>query len=1301
MSTESYAAVDLAAIKRMLKEDGDLELLEQFDRFAGMSIVLIAASTLNPGVFAALGPKNELVKIGKRLVARFAGSKANGSLDRYRRLSAAHHLLVLSAFFEAAQDVIAHFDPKMFLISEEEERITARALETALNDDAPIELTLFGDAASLLHPAESLHAREQILLPHYRHMAGALVEFLTDLAGWTDLDKEARDEFGDALLTLPETAVATYRAQYVELAGTVPEFMASIVISAQEADLRRLDGIADDVVAQLEETRALATQLDLGFQRLAEHAAAVVTGERDELARVVIDSLRKSYEATIGEPILSDRSGADGSAPTLLYPSKSDAFVPQSYKVIRAPDAGGGGRLEDEVRWSLCEERQDLAAFLLGYLSSSYSIQTPLLVLGHPGSGKSLLTQMLAARLATPAFSAVRIELRDIDVERELQTLIEEQVLRDTGRPADWANLADQMADAPPVVILDGFDELLQTSGRVHAAFLEKVHEFQRREAVQGRPVRMIVTSRITLIDKAIIPPGCTVLRLMAFDQRRRTSWIKTWNAHNARYFADTETKPFALPEQEAVLDLAGQPLLLLMLALYDSQDNGLHLRTDLDRTRLYDNLLRRFIARERTKGAGGDMFRSLAPAAREQEIEADMQRLRTVAIGMYNRRSLHILGNQLDQDLAYLGIAPAVVPADGSPLSAAEQVLGSFFFIHQSRSGTGTGTVSDRAGATAFEFLHNTFGEFLTADFLLTAIVAEAASVAAMRTEPALHGQCDLKLAQGMLPQEWFTGLAYAPLSERPEILTMVREWTRHLLARQGFNQRPVTDALKELVDSQLHAVLDRTTPPTWSTSDGSPYETPSLLGRFAVYTLNLILLSAVAGDVMNTTVRFDQATWRRLTFLWRSEWSLESLSALTSIITVDEDETEVVLHVTPSIGARASGNAIERVWHTASVLGDRHLRLLAGLQAYDSGANDLALEDLDQPLAVQELGLALPMLLRRVRDQGWTLGLTERATAIAHVQRAMNVPSMSRSHRDLLVLLEQPNAPRFLRDHPLGMNWTSPEQATLILYAPESYAIPYLAQAGRSLVFVETLASRIVAENFWTTLDDRPRLSGQIVRLLRRIPALARGSDIPLPSPKTHPEVLAALLPYRHPHVRPDLGEAALSTLLEGDPHATLARVSSSGLRDIITAADASPHDSMLRLWLSHVDLRHDGLLAVPSDIWYDLRRLRLEAHDTHGLMVEDLADFIVDASDQRELASAMRLVDTAINGRPGTGQQPAGEALSLSSETFTLPPEALDQLPISAALAALRLGASVLDDTGARELERLVEQIRSTSR
>ncbi|MCW2917010.1 MAG: hypothetical protein JWN52_5078, partial [Actinomycetia bacterium] len=50
--------------------------------------------------------------------------------------------------------------------------------------------------------------------------------------------------------------------------------------------------------------------------------------------------------------------------------------------------------------------------------------------------------------------------------------------------------------DAMPVIMLDGFDELLQATGIGQTDYLEQVARFQEREGDQGRPVAVIVTSR-------------------------------------------------------------------------------------------------------------------------------------------------------------------------------------------------------------------------------------------------------------------------------------------------------------------------------------------------------------------------------------------------------------------------------------------------------------------------------------------------------------------------------------------------------------------------------------------------------------------------------------------------------------------------------------------------------------------------------------------------------------------------------------------------------------------------------------
>ncbi len=190
-----------------------------------------------------------------------------------------------------------------------------------------------------------------------------------------------------------------------------------------------------------------------------------------------------------------------------------------------------------------------------------------MLVLGRPGAGKSVLTRILAARLSTTRFLPIRVPLRDADTSLRLQQQIEQAVLAATTEETTWPSLARSI-DAVPVIIFDGFDELLQATGVSQNDFLQMAAEFQQREREQGRAAAVIVTSRTSVADRATLPPETLLLRLQSFDEPRIRGWVDIWNEVNATHL-DAE-------DVLAHRELAGQPLLLLMLALYDSDGNAL-----------------------------------------------------------------------------------------------------------------------------------------------------------------------------------------------------------------------------------------------------------------------------------------------------------------------------------------------------------------------------------------------------------------------------------------------------------------------------------------------------------------------------------------------------------------------------------------------------------------------------------------------------------------------------------------------------------------------------------------------------
>jgi GNAT superfamily N-acetyltransferase len=56
---------------------------------------------------------------------------------------------------------------------------------------------------------------------------------------------------------------------------------------------------------------------------------------------------------------------------------------------------------------------------------------------------------------------------------------------------------------------------------------------FQQREADQGRPVIMLVTSRTAVADRVRYPVGTMALRLEPFRDEQIANWPRTWNACN------------------------------------------------------------------------------------------------------------------------------------------------------------------------------------------------------------------------------------------------------------------------------------------------------------------------------------------------------------------------------------------------------------------------------------------------------------------------------------------------------------------------------------------------------------------------------------------------------------------------------------------------------------------------------------------------------------------------------------------------------------------------------------------------
>jgi hypothetical protein len=992
MSTELTFKSVCDTIKQRGKQDA--KLLEAVDSLLGLALICspVVLGPAAAAVLPTLAIKNEVVKIGKGVFDKLTKIKDEDYLQRYETMRTAYGLLIFTSFFDALDALIPDalraelrlFDyERAFLVKDGVRKSSVRdTSETVcIVQDAPIAMV----ALVFPHPTETLTeqcARQRKL---WTQMSQGFLDFVQKLALWEKAPKKRQAALLSGLDKIEEEAAKRFEAQYFELARKFEDFAVWANLQAHKGTKALIGELSDYVKQHAKLSAGSEKSIDVGFAKLRQVVLSIPETWRTEQAVQIAESFNKHYQARINEPLIDDKEIGDEDAPRLSFPKVCDAFVPQAFRVLRQASSKSR-RLEDEATWNEVPRRGDLGAFLLSYLSSPYGTEAPLLILGHPGSGKSLLTTVLSAQLMSNQFTAIRVPLREVNADADIQTQIEEFIKRISGVSFDsWNKLRAQFKNCPPVVILDGYDELLQASGQVFASYIMEAQRFQQFQTEQGWPVRIIITSRVTLIDKAAVPVGATIVRLLEFDEDQRARWTAIWNSANAGYFREAKIKNFALPSakdkgSEKILNLAEQPLLLLMLALYDSQDNQLGTSKGLDRTKLYDSLLRRFVIRERGKEKG---FNDERAKERKNALSIEMQRLGVAALGMYNRRKVHILSTELDDDLAFFELEREVTAKSGKALSQADLLLGSFFFVHKSKAQHTSGAEETHEETSAFEFLHNTFGEFLTADFIIRRAVAQVEALRAAEANEALRSMIDKMMgtADGF-ERDWFASLVYTPLFTRPVILEMIREWAPHVLKEYSLAEDVFVGTLDKIVLNQTKRLLSKREMPQIMRKETAqegyrvPFGDHPLVGHIAIYSINLVLLRLVFGKepfIFDETeiASHEDGTrpWDRLMNIWRSWFSLENLNGLTAVMVADRNEKRIKVAATDKFQAQETTGKLQEFYNVALSLGDDVSASIAGFYLFDpmkESATELI--KLEKMVLAEGLDLGVPALLARL---------------------------------------------------------------------------------------------------------------------------------------------------------------------------------------------------------------------------------------------------------------------------------------------------------------------------------------------
>ncbi|MGC5019397.1 NACHT domain-containing protein [Micromonospora sp. DT47] len=606
-----------------------------------------------------------------------------------------------------------------------------------------------------------------------------------------------------------------------------------------------IQGVRTELLAAIDDA---GTEALIKIERLLSVARPPAT--TNSLARRSV--VYRANRGALSEPIVSH--GAIHGASEINFPSVEQIYVEPRY---RHCVSGNDAYIASEDWWETQKVQANIAVYLTAHITSHQATTAPLLILGHPGAGKSLLTKVLSARLPESGYTAIRVPLRRVRSDRLVYEQIQEALDEVTNGRVRWADLAEESRGSVRVVFLDGLDELLQASPGSHRTFFREIAEFQRNEANQGLPVVVIVTSRTIVADQVELPAGTPVLKLEDFSGAQIRTWLNVWKTCNSQSISLGQMRH--LEPQTAIrqLELARQPLILLMLAVYAADPTSEPLTDKLSTASLYRQLLRNFATREVLKTDP-----RLSGSGLAEKVEDHLWTLTIAAFGMFNRGRQYVSDYQLGADLG--AFDDSYFAQDSREEELGRHVAAQFFFIHAAEARVAGGVQPARS----YEFLHATFGEYLVAQQTMTMLVD-------LERSDRTRGARD---RDGLL----FALLSCQVLVGRMSILELISQLATEL-----------GEAEVENIASRIDDILrNYALRPTFDGYSGYKAMPPNRVVALAVYSLNMIAIRIAISRARNLDIsdiwgerpEASLRHWQEMVKHWAAALDAGSWAAATS---------------------------------------------------------------------------------------------------------------------------------------------------------------------------------------------------------------------------------------------------------------------------------------------------------------------------------------------------------------------------------------------------------------------------------